>query len=45
MILNCNVLHQIEAEKNPKIAPNEPTGMKYKIKNSEFGERSFGEVT
>ena len=45
MILNCNVLHQIEAEKNPTMAPNEPTGLKYKIKNSAFSERSFGKVT
>ena len=45
MILNCNVLHQIEAEKIPTMAPNEPTGSKNTDLNSEFGERSFGEAT
>ena len=41
MILNCNVLHQIEAEKTPPMEPNEPTNLRNTALNSEFGEMDF----
>ena len=41
MILNCNVLHQIEAEKIPPMEPNEPTDLRNIALNSEFGEKAI----
>ena len=40
MILNCNVLHQIEAEKIPSMEPNEPTDLRNIALNSKFGEKA-----
>ena len=31
MILNCDVLHRIEAEKTPPIEPNEPTNLRNRL--------------
>ena len=41
MILNCNVLHRIEAEKTPSMEPNEPTSLRNTARNSKLGDVDF----
>ena len=41
MILNCDVLHRIEAEKTPSKQPNEPTSLRNTALNREFGKLDF----